>query len=45
MSAQAKETTTTKSKKLPVILAWMFVGIPLLWGVSQTLVKALALFK
>jgi hypothetical protein len=27
-----------------LILAWMFVGIPLLWGVFQTLIKALALF-
>ncbi|WP_188811709.1 MFS transporter small subunit [Hymenobacter cavernae] len=28
-----------------VVLAWLFVGIPLLWGVSQTFIKALALFK
>ena len=27
-----------------VLLAWAFVGIPLLWGVSQTLSKALLLF-
>ena len=27
-----------------VLLAWGFVGIPLLWGVSQTLSKALMLF-
>ena len=26
-------------------LAWLYVGIPLLWGVSQTFIKALALFK
>jgi hypothetical protein len=26
-------------------LAWLYVGVPLLWGVSQTFIKALALFK
>ena len=26
-------------------LAWLFVGLPLAWGVSQTFIKALALFK
>ena len=28
-----------------IIGAWLFVGLPLLWGVSQTFVKSLALFK
>ena len=28
-----------------VILAWLVVGLPLVWGVSQTFIKALALFK
>ncbi|WP_375416509.1 hypothetical protein [uncultured Hymenobacter sp.] len=27
------------------VLAWLFVGIPLAWGVSQTFIKALALFQ
>lgn len=27
------------------VLAWLVVGIPLAWGVSQTFIKALALFK
>jgi hypothetical protein len=27
-----------------VVLAWLFVGIPLLWGVLQTFKKAAALF-
>lgn len=34
--------------KVPVarlILAWGFVGIPLVWGVYQTVMKAWALFK
>ena len=26
-------------------LAWLFVGVPLAWGVSQTFIKALALFQ
>jgi hypothetical protein len=28
-----------------LILAWVFVGAPLLWGVLQTLKKAWALFQ
>ncbi|GAC1376666.1 MAG: hypothetical protein NVS3B25_12800 [Hymenobacter sp.] len=28
-----------------VALAWLYVGVPLLWGVSQTFLKALTLFK
>ncbi len=34
--------------KVPVlrlVLSWGFVGIPLVWGVFQTVVKAWALFK
>ena len=27
------------------VLAWLFVGLPLAWGVSQTFLKALTLFK
>jgi hypothetical protein len=28
-----------------VVLAWLVVGAPLLWGVAQTLKKASALFE
>jgi hypothetical protein len=28
-----------------VALAWVLVGVPLLWGVWNTLVKAAALFR
>jgi hypothetical protein len=28
-----------------LILAWGFVGIPLLWGVSQTIANAMKLFQ
>jgi hypothetical protein len=27
-----------------LIFAWLFVGLPLAWGVVQTVVKATALF-
>ena len=33
------------SSTVSVALAWLFVGVPLAWGVSQTFIKALALFK
>jgi hypothetical protein len=28
-----------------VVLAWVLVGVPLLWGVWNTLLKAAALFR
>lgn len=28
-----------------LVLAWGFVGIPLAWGVLQTLINAMALFR
>ncbi|HEX8330764.1 MAG TPA: hypothetical protein VF629_24750 [Hymenobacter sp.] len=36
---------TEPSSTASVVIAWLFVGIPLAWGVSQTFIKALALFK
>ena len=35
----------TPTSSLQVMLAWLYVGVPLAWGVSQTFIKALALFK
>ena len=32
------------SNAIKLALAWLAVGVPLLWGVVQTLKKALALF-
>jgi hypothetical protein len=29
---------------LTLVLAWLAVGVPLLWGVAQTIHKAMALF-
>ena len=40
-SAAPTETSTGGS----TFLAWLYVGLPLAWGVSQTFIKALALFK
>ena len=37
-------STPTGNRALQLILAWSFVGIPLLWGVLQTLRNALKLF-
>lgn len=31
-------------KKYKLILSWLFVGIPLVWGITQTVIKSLALF-
>ncbi len=33
------------STKLKLFLAWGFVGIPLTWGVLQTLANAMKLFQ
>jgi hypothetical protein len=36
--------TSSGTRAIRLILAWGFVGIPLLWGVLQTLRNALKLF-
>jgi hypothetical protein len=41
MASQTRNGTTP----LQLALAWGFVGIPLAWGVVQTLVNALKLFQ
>ena len=38
-------TQTDSSMKMKVTLAWVFVGIPLTWGVLQTLSNAMKLFQ
>lgn len=40
-----QNASTDGSMKLKVALAWIFVGVPLLWGVSQTIVNAAKLFQ
>ena len=41
------DTAETQSTSSPIILAfaWLAVGLPLAWGVYQTLVKVALLFK
>jgi hypothetical protein len=35
----------SNSNTVKLILAWGFVGIPLLWGVTQTIINSLKLFQ
>jgi hypothetical protein len=41
---QARHAPHVPSNGLRLVLAWGFVGIPLLWGVIETGVNALKLF-
>jgi hypothetical protein len=43
-SSITRQESTTTSSLVVLALAWLVVGIPLLWGVFTTLKKALALF-
>jgi hypothetical protein len=36
---------TTNTTSLQLFLAWGFVGLPLAWGVIQTLINALKLLQ
>ena len=38
-------TQVDSTMKAKVAAAWIFVGIPLTWGVLQTLVNAMKLFQ
>ncbi|HEX3844884.1 MAG TPA: hypothetical protein VHV80_11010 [Steroidobacteraceae bacterium] len=37
-------SSTSGTRTIHLVLAWAFVGIPLLWGVLQTLRNAMKLF-
>jgi hypothetical protein len=41
----AVSTQSTSGNGLKLVLAWGFVGIPLTWGVIETLLNALKLFQ
>jgi len=41
----ANQEHISDAMKVKVALAWIFVGIPLLWGVYSTLLNALKLFQ
>jgi hypothetical protein len=43
MMQSAREPNTGNGIKL--VLAWGFVGIPLLWGILQTLANAIKAFQ
>ena len=45
MSDDARPDEPRKSPVILLVIAWTFVGIPLAWGVYQTFIKSLALFK
>ena len=44
MSSRTSTPAETTSSPLLVALAWLLVGVPLAYGLWQTLVKASALF-
>jgi hypothetical protein len=33
------------SSRVALVLAWLLVSIPLLWGIAETIKKAAALFR
>jgi hypothetical protein len=41
----ADTNQNTGTTGLQLALAWLFVGIPLTWGVVQTLMNAMKLFQ
>ncbi|QJX45398.1 hypothetical protein HMJ29_06305 [Hymenobacter taeanensis] len=48
MSAQPNSSASAPvetSSTVSLAIAWLFVGIPLVWGVAQTFIKALTLFQ
>jgi hypothetical protein len=44
MTTEDARSGSHSSNGLKLVLAWLAVGVPLLWGVVQTLRKATALF-
>jgi hypothetical protein len=45
MQSASASSKAENSNRLPVILAWTFVLVPLAWGVTQTLIKSVAIFR
>lgn len=45
MTESTHHENVSGANKVKLILAWTFVGVPLLWGVFNTLAKASLLFK
>lgn len=44
-AASSASSPAENSDKGGVILSWTFVLVPLAWGFTQTLIKAVALFR
>ncbi len=40
-----RDSATDSGNTAKLLLSWTFVGIPLLWGVTLTLINAFKLFK
>lgn len=45
MNANDQASTKSSPPVGKLLFAWIWVGVPLLWGISQTFIKALGLFK
>jgi len=45
MTTETAQPTSHSSNGIKLVLAWLAVGVPLLWGVVETLKKAMALFR
>ena len=45
MSPEGSSPAEAPGRWWTVALAWVLVGVPLLWGVWNTLLKAAALFR
>lgn len=43
--ADGKENDAGSGDRVLVVIAWILVGVPLGWGIYQTLVQALVLFQ
>ncbi len=42
--SNASDDLPQRSSAGLLVFAWLYVGIPLAWGVTQTIIKSLALF-
>jgi len=45
MTAPTHHEDVSAANKIKLFLAWTFVGIPLLWGIYNTLTNAVLLFQ
>lgn len=45
MTPDRTNETQAQGSAVKLILAWLLAGIPLAWGVAQTVLKALPLFQ